>query len=87
MFGKKDSNFFKRKAIINKLLYVWDEAPDLTLYELISYSTGSDIEKNIHDVDLVDKCKNFVSNYKKENSLKNKIKKGLRLCVTKMTLW
>jgi hypothetical protein len=83
----KKENRFHKKAVCERILRVWEKMPDLTLAEIICKSNDLNRLEILSDETFVDNCAKHIKVYKEENSLKNKIKKGLKTCVTKLTLW
>ena len=83
----KNDNYFHRKATMDRLFRVWNNMPELTLAEMIWRSNNLKMLETMSDEQIVQNCKNHIRVYKEERSLKNKIKKGLKSCVTKMTIW
>ena len=82
----KSNNHFHKKAMLDRLSRVWNQMPDLTLGQLISICNLNRIEK-LSDEEIIQTIKQHIRVYKEERSLKNKLKKGLKSCVTKLTLW
>jgi hypothetical protein len=70
-----------------ELKEIWYETPDLTLCELIWKATKAHQPTQLDDSEVLKMCQDYLVEYKEEKCLKNKIKKGLKACVTKMTLW
>ena len=79
----KSNNHFHKKRMCDNLLRAWDKMPELTLGELISLCNTD----RTSDEEIIQSIKNHIRVYKEERSLKNKIKKGIKSCVTKLTLW
>lgn len=77
----------KKESIMSDLKDVWYQTPDLTLCELIWKATKDRPPLNLDDSEVLKMCQDYLIEYKAINSLKNKIKKGLKSCVTKLTLW
>lgn len=77
----------KKESIMCDLKAVWYETPDLTLCELIWKATKNKAPLNLDDSEVLKMCQDYLVEYKKERTLKNKLKKGLKACVTKLTLW
>ena len=77
----------KKEFILGEIKKVWYETPDLTLCELIWKATENKPILDLDDSEVVEMVKDYLPKYKLENCLKNKLKKGLKACVTKMTLW
>ena len=87
-FNMKKDNQFHRKAMCDRLLRVWDQMPDLTLAEVVCCSCN-DLEKmkTLSDEVFVHNCSKYIKIYREENSIKNKIKKGLKIYASKLMLW
>lgn len=83
----KDKKLFKRKTYCDRLLRVWDKMPEMTFVELICRCNDLKMLDKMTDEEIIRNCKKHVSTYKAENSIKNKILKGIRSCVTKTILW
>jgi len=83
----KQNKYFIRKAYLDKLLRTWEKMPNLTFGEMIWKSSGAKHPQLMTDDEILKACVSHVKVYKEEHSLKNKIKKGFKTCVTKMTLW
>ena len=84
---KKQDIRLRKKAVCDRILRVWRKMPDLTLAEIICKSNDLNRLAILSDETLVDNFAKHIKVYKVENSLKNKIRKGIKSCVTKMTLW
>ena len=84
---KKQDIRLRKKAVCDRILRVWRKMPDLTLAEIICKSNDLNRLSILSDETFVDNCAKHIKVYKEENSLKNKFKKGLKTCVTKLTLW
>ncbi len=81
---KKDTKVIHRRSTCDRLLRVWNQMPELTFGELLSCSDDLD---NLSDEQIIQKCVGKIKFYRAERSLKNKLRKGFKTCVTKMTLW
>ncbi len=77
----------KKEFVLDEIKDVWYETPDLTLCELIWNATKAHQPTELDDSEVVEMCKKYLSEYKEKRCLKNKIKKGLKSCVTRMILW
>jgi hypothetical protein len=77
----------KKEFVLGEIKKVWCETPDLTLCELIWKATENKPVLDLDDGEVVQMVKDYLPKYKEKNCLKNKLKKGLKACVTKMTLW
>lgn len=77
----------KKESIMCDLKEIWYQTPDLTLCELLWKATKDKSPLNLDDSEVLERCQDYLVEYKKERCFKNKIKKGFKLCVTKLTLW
>ena len=83
----KSNNQFHKKAMMDRLFRVWNKMPELTFGELMWRSNNLKMIETMSDEQIIQNCKNHMLVYKAERSLKNKIKKGLKSCVTRMMIW
>jgi len=83
----KSNNRFHKKAVCERILRLWEKMPELTLAEIICKSNDLNKLEILSDETLMDNCAKYIKVYKEENSLKNKIMKGLKSCVTRMIIW
>jgi hypothetical protein len=77
----------KKEFVLCEIKDVWYQTPDLTLCELLWKATKDKAPLDLDDSEVVKMVKAYLPEYKEQNCLKNKLKKGLKACVTKMTLW